>query len=142
MKRTRIKAKRDVPRRRNAPRFDVEQWDDANIALAARSRMLCEIGGEPLVGSWWGVDRHHRQRRAVGGDRLANLLITCGTHHHYAHEHPQWARLRGYIVSSSGLARPELVPVLMWGTTWMQLDDNGSSRRADLDCVPDLSDSA
>lgn len=116
--------------RRAAPTFDTQQWDDATLALAARSRMRCEIGGEQLAER--DVERHHRKRKRDGGDRLANLLRCCSTHHHYAHEHPAWARERGFIVNALGIDNdPADRPVLLWGDTWVQLDDEGGALACD-----------
>jgi hypothetical protein len=113
--------------RRIAPYFDTAQWDEANMRLAARSRLRCEIGGEPLSNEH--VERHHRERRRDGGDRLANLLLVCSTHHQLAHSEPRWAREHGYIVSALADVDSAAVPVLLWGTDWVLLTDTGKAVR-------------
>lgn len=131
-----VKPKRDTPRRRTAPRFDTEGWDLANMLLFARSRGRCERCGE-RVGTQPGelrAERHHRQRRRDGGDRLANLLLLCARCHRRITDRPESetrARERGYIVSALGVEDPAAVPVLLWGDTWVLLDDGGQAHACD-----------
>jgi hypothetical protein len=129
--RSRIKGKRATPRRRNAPRFDTAQWDEATMLLAARSRLMCERCGQSLNGRG---ERHHRQRRRDGGDRLANLLLICTTCHGEITDKPEsetHARRLGYIVPALGIATPDTLPVLLWGDTWVLLDDDGTATACD-----------
>lgn len=108
--------------------FTPEEWDQATLLLWARCRDRCEACGQPLGGR---MERHHRQRRAVGGDRLSNLVALhpqpgC---HADVHAHPEKSRERGLIVSSYA-PDPALVPlVLPDGTAWL-LDDEGGRTRA------------
>lgn len=124
-----VRPKRDTPRRRTAPRFDTAQWDEASMLLAARCRMLCEICGDERP-----TERHHRQRRRDGGDRLANLLFLCTECHRRITDRPEsetQARELGYIVRALGLAQPEDLPVFQWGSTWVLLDDLGHAMATD-----------
>ena len=131
MKRSRIKPKRSTPRRRNAPRYERPQWDEATMLLLARSRGRCERCDEPLDGRG---ERHHRKRRRDGGDRLANLLLICRDCHGEITDNPESvtrARALGYIVPALGIAEPDTYPVLLWGTTWVLLDDDGHAIACD-----------
>jgi hypothetical protein len=69
------------------------------------------------------VARHHRMRRRVGGDRLANILLLHGDCHRFIHANPIEARGRGFIVSvySDMLGSPV---VAKDGRAWL-LDDQG-----------------
>ena len=69
------------------------------------------------------AERHHRQRRAVGGDRLCNLLLVLPEHHTDIHRAPERSRTNGWIVSAYE-PDPAVVPVLM-GDHWWYLDDDG-----------------
>lgn len=104
-----------------------EQWDAATLALLRRDGDVCRWCGEALAGR---AERHHRQRRRVGGDRLANLLLLHPACHNggpgSVHGSPGAARERGFIVSAFG--DPLVVPVLM-GTVWFALDDEGGRAR-------------
>lgn len=130
--RTQIKGKRSSPRRRDAPRFRAQDWDEATMLLIARSRGRCEIGGDPLhIDS---AHRHHRERRRDGGDKLSNLLLICADCHGSITDKPEsetHARRDGYIVRALGLATPESTPVLLWGDTWVLLGDDGSAPACD-----------
>jgi hypothetical protein len=127
VKRSQIKRKRSQPRRRAAPRFDREQWDEATMLLFARARGRCEIGGEQLGRDH--VERHHRQRRRDGGDRLSNLLLVCTDHHRHVTEHPVDARRSGFVVTALSRIDPADVPVQQWGDTWVLLSDTGTTSR-------------
>jgi hypothetical protein len=79
----------------------------------------------PLISS---AERHHRQRREVGGDRLSNLLLLHPNCHALVHAHPEESRDKGWIVSA--FARdPAIVPVAVGGA-WYWLDDHGGRRVA------------
>jgi len=91
------------------------------VVLRRRAGGRCECCGAQLLGK---VDRHHRQRREVGGDRLANILLLLPDHHHYWHEHPAEARARGLIVSSYS-PDPATVVVLHHGRRPSLLNDAG-----------------
>lgn len=79
--------------------------------------------------------RHHRQRRQVGGHRVSNLVLLCGSGttgcHGWVHANPQAARDAGWIVAANGSLNPELVPVKRWtaefGLQWHCLDDAGAA---------------
>lgn len=97
------------------------------MLLLARCGSRCEKCGQPLGNH---LERHHRQRREVGGDRLSNLLALHPHCHAWITEHPEEAREQGWIVSSSGIIggapNPELVPVrLPDGYLWLLSDDGG-----------------
>lgn len=121
MKRSGIKPKRSTQRRRGAPQWTWQEWQDANQILYARSGGLCEICGKV---PW--TERHHRKRRRDGGDRLCNLLALCGEDHRYVTEHPAEARRYGFIVSA--YAEPSVMPVLYRRREWFILDDEGGLR--------------
>ena len=123
---TRIRPRRPTPRRREAPRGDADWWAWANPLLLARCRDRCDRCGQPLAGQ---MERHHRQRREVGGDRLANLLALHPRCHAYITEHPEEARANGWIVSAHA-PDPSTVPVRLsvgGGLLWL-LDDDGGRR--------------
>lgn len=125
MKRARVNPRRATPRRRVSPQWTAAQWVEADQALVARSGGRCECCGRRLdPGDRW--ERHHRQRRQVGGDRLANLLRLRGRCHRYWTEHPRLAMDRGLIVSAHA-ADPATVPVLTVGVVarWVLLNDEG-----------------
>lgn len=125
VKRSGIRSRRATPRRREAPRWTPQGWEEANSRLAARSGGRCECCGDPLAGQ---VERHHRVRRRDGGDRLANLLYLSPAHHAWWTRHPEQARVRGLIVSA--WQDPGEVPVLLAGAAWRYLDDQGGTRPA------------
>ncbi len=125
VKRSGVRAKRG-PRRREAPQEGAAWWEGATRLLWGRSGGRCECCNTPLGGS---AERHHRQRRREGGDRLANLLLLSPSCHAYWTAHPGLARDRGIIVSSYA-ADPGAVPVLYRGSTytmarWVVLGDDG-----------------
>lgn len=89
--------------------------------LFTRCHGRCEVCDRLLLGN---ADRHHRQRREVGGDRLANLVLLHPECHTWVHAHPAEAREKGWIVSA--YADDLLsVPVLSLGQWWL-LDDEGN----------------
>lgn len=129
--RKQVRPKRAKPRRRDAPRFDRQEWDDASLKLFARSRGMCERCGNSLNGRG---ERHHRQRRRDGGDRLSNLLLICTDCHREITDKPESetrARALGYIVPALGIAEPDAYEVLLWGDTWVLLDDEGHAYACD-----------
>jgi hypothetical protein len=123
-----VKARRDTPRRRVAPRWTRQDWKEAMDVLLVRCRRVmggkeqacCEHCGMPLVGS--GV-RHHRQKREVGGDRLANIILLTPEHHVWVHEHPEAAKEAGWIVPDS--TDPATWPMRLHGRDPVLLDDEG-----------------
>lgn len=130
MKRTRVKPYRSTPRRREAPRWTADEWEAADWQLTARANGCCERCGHTLDRAF--TERHHRQRRRDGGDRLANLLLLCSTGtglngigcHQWITEHPTEATEQGWIVPVWD--DPATTPVrLPDGRLWL-LHDNGS----------------
>lgn len=121
MKRTPMKRKRSSPRRRDAPTFQRADWDEATLILWARARGKCEHCGRDLNGK---MERHHRQRRRDGGDRLSNLLAVLPECHGEIHAHPTLSRENGWIVSAFA-ADPAAASVMQWGEQLVQLDDEG-----------------
>lgn len=126
-RRARVRAKRAEPRKRDAPRWTGQDWDDAFPLLWKRCRDRCDHCGKPLDGQ---VERHHRARRRDGGDRYANLLMLRPECHAWVHAHPAEARAAGWIVHST--ADPATVPVLLWGRQRALLDDAGGWAEARL----------
>lgn len=123
---TRIRPKRATPRRRNAPRWTAEDWEAANPILLTRCQGRCDRCGQPLNGQ---VERHHRQPRVVGGDRLSQILMLHPWCHRYITEHPAEAIANGWAVSRHH-PDPAEVPVRLsagGGLLWL-LDDDGGKR--------------
>lgn len=119
-----VKRKRAKPRRRAAPQHGADWWTDATMSLMARCGYLCERCNQPLGDN---LERHHRQRRQVGGDRLSNLLALHSLCHRYITEHPTEAEANGWIVSThgpDGPPDPALAKVRIRGLWWL-LDDQG-----------------
>ncbi len=106
------------------PRWNSVEWDAASMTLWARARDLCEapVCGKPLNGT---MERHHRQRRAIGGDRLSNLLALHPGCHQWITEHPAEARDAGVIVSAYA-PDPAAVPLLTPDGTYVLLTDDGT----------------
>lgn len=123
-----VRRKRATPRRRLAPREGAEWWAEATMALLRRCGYLCERCSQPLGNN---LERHHRQRREVGGDRLANLLALHSECHRYITEHPEEAEANGWIVSTHGpggvAPDPAGAKVRIRGFWWL-LDDDGGKR--------------
>lgn len=80
--------------------------------------------------------RHHRRRRAVGGHRVSNLVLLCGSGttscHGFVHANPAEAQASGWIVRANGRPTPDpaAFPVKKWtgpefGLQWCRLDDDG-----------------
>jgi hypothetical protein len=99
------------------------------MALLARCGYRCERCGDPLGDN---LERHHRQRREVGGDRLSNLLALHTRCHQWITEHPAEALVNGHIVSThgpDGTPDPAEVPVRLPGLSgsalWLLNDDGG-----------------
>lgn len=124
-----VRPKRPKPRRREAPRGDAAWWQHATALLWARSGGRCERCNHEFTGR--GVSRHHRMRRRDGGDRLANLLLLCGTGttgcHGYVTEHPEEAYANGWSIRALAGQDPADVPVRINGRLWV-LDDHGGKR--------------
>lgn len=94
-------------------------------ALRERAGGRCEICAEPANNA------HHRRNKSQGGqDRLANLMLLCGSGttgcHGEVTEHPGWATLCGYTIQGTvdGDA-PETVPVYIRGLRSL-LEDDGT----------------
>lgn len=121
-----LRARRPMPRRRDAPRWSVEEWGRETLVLLRRARADCECCGQPLNGR---VERHHRKRRRDGGDRLSNVVMLLPEHHTYVTTHPAWAEERGLIVWVEG--DPETQPVWWQGKRWVLLDDDGGMTDVD-----------
>lgn len=100
--------------------------------LLKRCGWRCERCGQPLGDQ---LERHHRQRRQVGGDRLSNLLALHPRCHQHITENPAEAMVNGWIVSTYGpggvAPDPESVPVKLPGltgvATWLLHDDGSKS---------------
>lgn len=75
------------------------------------------------------TERHHRQRRQVGGDRLANVILLHPACHQYVTEHPDEAMAFGLIVSSYA-EDPAAVPMQHGVLGHVYLDDEGSTQSA------------
>lgn len=110
------------------PRWGHDEWQAANEVLMRRCRGRCERCGQELRG----VERHHRQRRRDGGDRLANIVVLCREDHRSIHAHPVEARMHGFIVSFA--ADPEEWPVKV-ADRWVWLRDDGGSEPLSDDAV-------
>lgn len=106
-------------------RWTTIEWHEATLTLLLRAGHRCEACGVRLTGQDE-VARHHRQRRAVGGDRLSNLVVVHGECHRKVHAHPELARQTGLIVSSY-VTDPASAPLQQWGRTWVLLDDFGGA---------------
>jgi hypothetical protein len=119
-----VRKRRSTPRRRKAPRWTAKQWESASPRLLARARWSCERCGTALHEHT--AERHHRQRREVGGDRFANIVVLCGLCHGWLHAHPAQARADGLIVEANGSTNPAAEPVRRWGYWWL-LDDEGNA---------------
>lgn len=123
MKRKAIRPRRNTRRRRESPQEDAAWWEDATHTLLRRCGFRCERCGDDLGNN---LERHHRQRRQVGGDRLANLLALHSRCHTYITEHPEEALANGWIVSThgpDGTPDPAEVPVRIGGYLWYLRDD-------------------
>jgi hypothetical protein len=118
LRRTPLKSKRSKPRRRPADRWTRDEWEDANLILAARSAGMCErCGKEP-----W-TQRHHRKRRRDGGESFPNITALCAICHAWCHEHPALSRQYGWIVSV--YMDPVTVPFLRHRREWVLFDEYG-----------------
>jgi hypothetical protein len=118
-----IRKKRATPRRRLSPQEGADWWAEATLTLLARCGYRCERCNQPLGEN---LERHHRQRRQVGGDRLSNLLALHSRCHQYITEHPAEAETQGWIVSThgpDGAPDPALVKVRIGGYWWLLGDD-------------------
>lgn len=117
-----IRRRRDA-RRRLAPVWSAEEWEQANLTLWLRCADRCWWCSRGLNGD--GV-RHHRQRRRDGGDRLCNIVILHAGCHNIAplsvHQEPVIAMNRGFLVPSWD--DPFTTPILIEGTSYL-LDDAG-----------------
>lgn len=86
-----------------------------------RSKGRCEVCGFEL---WGDVERHHRKRRVLGGDRLSNLMVLHSACHRKVTEHPTWAFRMGFRVAAAD--DPAAVPVAYRGKDRLMLDDEGN----------------
>lgn len=70
-------------------------------AVDERDEQKCTRCGVWIEGNG---SRHHRQRRAVGGHTLPNLILLCGSGttgcHNWVHSNPALAKISGYIVAT------------------------------------------
>lgn len=96
------------------------------MLLLARSGSRCEKCGGDLLGV--GLERHHRQRRRDGGDRISNLLALHPACHKWITEHPEESKVNGWIVPA-WVADPALVPVQLPGGGLWVLGDDGTKAR-------------
>lgn len=122
-----VRPRRATPRRRTAPRWDAADWESATHLLLVRCGFRCERCGDPLGNE---LERHHRQRREQGGDRLANIVALHTRCHAYVHAHPEEAKAAGLIVSSHH-PDPAEVPIRLpglSGTALWVLRDDGTKR--------------
>lgn len=122
-----IRKKRQTRRRRLAPQEDAAWWDWATMAILTRCAYTCERCNRPLGDN---LERHHRQRRQVGGDRLSNLLALHSLCHRYITENPTEAEANGWIVSThgpDGAPDPALARVRIRGVWWLLSDDGTKS---------------
>lgn len=97
--------------------------------LHERAHGCCEI-----CGSHGATNAHHRQNRSQGGsDRLANLLLLCGSGttgcHGTVTKAPVWADQLGYTVKRDQSAAGKAV--WRWSreaarNEWVLLDDEGT----------------
>ena len=90
--------------------------------IKARDECCVRCGGQD-------TDTHHRQRRAVGGHWVYNMIRLCRICHGYVHANPAAAREVGWIVGT-WVKDPGAVPMQKWtgrefGLQWCRLDDDG-----------------
>lgn len=114
-----VNPKRSTPRRREAPRWDSEDWAQGNLILMARAGSACERCGHGDRG----IERHHRKRRRDGGESFPNLTALCPACHRWCHEHPALARKYGWIVPVH--LDPVTVPMLWRSKEWVLLTADG-----------------
>lgn len=122
------------------PKWSTAQWREANATLEARSGGKCEACGVAFK-TGDRTARHHRQRRAVGGDRLSNILLIHDACHLQIHAHPESSRESGHIVSVY-VDDPSSIPVSYQRRTRVLLSDLGSlseaPERSQSAAAPDL----
>lgn len=98
-----------------------------------RQRGLCACCGRQLFGDDW--ELHHRRPGGMGGAKgrpgqqePSNVLAlrpSChNLHPRSVHLDQQRSRPAGWLVSTHE-PEPARVPVLMWGRSWVLLDDAG-----------------
>jgi 5-methylcytosine-specific restriction endonuclease McrA len=111
-------------------RWSRAEWEEANAFLVSRSGGRCEVCGERLdTLEAPRTVRHHRQRRAIGGDRLSNIILIHGSCHLDVHSHPERSREHGWIVSAY-LPDPAEIPMTYQRGERVLLDDAGTLRAA------------
>lgn len=111
-------------------RWSREEWEAANTLLVSRSNARCEAcGGKLETLEPPRTVRHHRQRKAVGGDRLAGIILIHGECHLHIHANPAESRDRGHIVSVY-VEDQSTVPMLHGVYGMVYLDDVGTVRKA------------
>ena len=119
-----MRRRRSTPRR-GPQRWAPEEWDTATDALMQRDGGRCLWCGKMLDNRG---ERHHRQRRRDGGDRLSNLVMLHPEHHREVHAHPEEARRRGFIVAFA--SDPLIVPIeAKGGRTFLLMDDGTRTDR-------------
>lgn len=109
-------------------RWTASDWETANTVLWVRDRDRCGWCGQALRDR---VDRHHRKRKTIGGDRFCNVVLLHPECHTVnagsVHTEPALAMRRGFIVPS--WADPLEVPILLAGE-WFTFDDDGGRHRS------------
>ncbi len=76
--------------------------------------------------------RHHRLRRRVGGHRVSNLILLCGSGttgcHGWVHSNPKKAQALGFTVPANHRPDldPEVIPIKTLRRGWVVLHDDES----------------
>lgn len=105
---TRVKPKRDTPRRQNREAEDSGENDwsaEVRREVRLRSRGVCEVWGCNFMAD----QMHHRKLRRFGDHRAVNALHVCNTHHAWIHANPYESYASGLLVRST--LDPADVPV-------------------------------
>lgn len=98
------------------------------LTLDTRIEVWQRDGGRCVRCGKEGSEVHHRQRRAVGGHGLHNLVLLCAAcHHTEVHGNPERSRGEGFIVSAYSNA-VDAVPVQTFrGLRYLNTDGSYSS---------------